>query len=198
MSGGITPIYNLPYQTVGDGPNGALVGRDLAQAVEVQLARLDSLITTLVNERVASASDPGVVGIPDESGENVWITDAGPSVTVNIGASGRALVLITCRYSLPNYGPPGRTPEASVAYTVSGATTRGIPAYPDPIPGYGRFFLPYTPGGDSFTLLTQRFTTADLAEGLNPGSTTFALNYRLFTDNWSYGFEARNLTVMAL
>lgn len=44
---GVTPIYNLPYQTTSDPPNGPALGSNLATAVEAQIQRLDGLIAAL-------------------------------------------------------------------------------------------------------------------------------------------------------
>lgn len=44
---GTTPTYSLPYQELTDAPDGASLGEDLALAVETELARIDSDITTV-------------------------------------------------------------------------------------------------------------------------------------------------------
>jgi len=39
-----TPVYGFPYQELADAPNGALLGQDLAEAVETELVRVDALL----------------------------------------------------------------------------------------------------------------------------------------------------------
>jgi hypothetical protein len=55
-----TPTYALPYQEIGDSPNGAVGQQNLAVAVEAALAGLDAKIATinnLTNSQSASSTD---------------------------------------------------------------------------------------------------------------------------------------------
>lgn len=40
-----TPVYNLPYQALEDAPHGPNLGQDLAEAVETEFQRLDTIQT---------------------------------------------------------------------------------------------------------------------------------------------------------
>jgi hypothetical protein len=53
----VTPVYSLPYQVLGDLPDGAALGHDLALAVEAQLARIDAVDATQNANRVTDAAN---------------------------------------------------------------------------------------------------------------------------------------------
>jgi len=96
---GSTPVYNLPYQTAGDPPNGPSLGQDLAEAVEEQLVRIDTTVQPVdayqaANDTTTSTSyfagtTHGTAFTAPPSGK-VYITVGGAlgtnSVVVNVGA----------------------------------------------------------------------------------------------------------------
>lgn len=80
-----TPIYGLPYPTLSDAPNGAAQIQALAQAVETQLQRLDSVPAAV------TASDSGAVSTTSST----FVALAGdPGVAFTAPPSGRVLVTI--------------------------------------------------------------------------------------------------------
>lgn len=75
---GTTSKYNLPYQEIGDPPNGATLGQDLAEAVE------DALLAPIAQLRATSAqSIPGNVVTAVTMGAADFDTHSGWSATSN-------------------------------------------------------------------------------------------------------------------
>lgn len=78
-----TPIYGLPYPSLSDPPNGAAQIQALAEAIEVELQRLDSVPAAV------TASDAGSVSTASTS----FVTLAGdPGVAFTAPPSGRVIV----------------------------------------------------------------------------------------------------------
>lgn len=102
----------------------------------------------------------------------------GPAVTVDIGATGLALVLYKCWFAENNV-------EQRMAYVASGANT--ISAHDDKSIGKGA--INASPGGAN-----TAFGGFDFLEGLTPGATTFTAKYR--TDGASGAFLRRYLAVV--
>lgn len=106
------------------------------------------------------------------------LSTPGPSVTVNIGASGTALVSIGC----------GMYTAAAVKQAVvdiSGATTRAAASAPNAIA------LRH-----DVATFSQKQSLTYLETGLNRGSTTFTLKYR--TNSGTANFFDRTITVVPL
>lgn len=53
-----TPVYGFPYQELGDTPNGAALGQDLAEAIEDEITRVDADIAKINNLTSVRADDP--------------------------------------------------------------------------------------------------------------------------------------------
>lgn len=117
----------------------------------------------------------------DLTARTTWgdIASAGPAVTVNIGPSGRALLIlssfINCLVNNAN---------GEMGCEVSGATS-------------------VSPGSSTAVRLAAataetkgRFSAASLLTGLNPGSTTFTTKYITGGSNVSFGF--RTILVLPL
>lgn len=80
-----TPVYGLPYPSLSDSPNGPAQFQALAQAVETQLQRLDSVPAAV------TATDAGAVSTASTTFTNL----AGdPGVAFTAPPSGRVLVSI--------------------------------------------------------------------------------------------------------
>lgn len=54
-----TPVYGLPYQELGDAPDGPSLGEDLAGAVETELVRIDAAVAAIngLSHAFAGSSD---------------------------------------------------------------------------------------------------------------------------------------------
>jgi hypothetical protein len=52
----VTPVYDLPYQELGDAPDGPALGEDLALAVETELIRIDAAVAAINGMAPASVS----------------------------------------------------------------------------------------------------------------------------------------------
>ena len=57
-----TPIYGLRYQELSDTPDGAALGRDLAEDVEAQLVRVDNVLAQLTPVTQVGTYTPTVTG----------------------------------------------------------------------------------------------------------------------------------------
>lgn len=104
----------------------------------------------------------------------------GPAVTVDIGANGMALVLVTCRLG-SNSNTSG---QAVAGFAVSGATTVAA------ADGDSLIYQVYSSGA------RHQGTFAKLVTGLTPGSNTFTMKYRVTSDTGT--FLSRRLTVIPL
>lgn len=67
---GTTPIYGLPYQSLGDPPHGPNLGQELAGTVEIELARIDTGVAVFTD----STSGPGTFSKPTNPPARVhWV-----------------------------------------------------------------------------------------------------------------------------
>jgi hypothetical protein len=103
----------------------------------------------------------------------------GPEVTVVIGVSGRALVLLAAQVELAT----GNIQGASMSYDVSGASSVSAD-------GARALFLRDTPS----SIVTASHAT--LHEGLTPGENTFTAKYRKTTANDDPFFAERTIVVI--
>ena len=126
----------------------------------------------------------------------VDLATGGPAVTINVGPSGRALVIVSARITAE--APRGSTLNtggAFMSYAVSGANTS---AAADIYSASQE--IQYDNVSASFITTLRVFggvSRATLRTGLTPGSTTFTAKYRRDTAGTAT-FEYRNITVMAL
>lgn len=168
-----TPVYALPYQTTNDAPNGPLLGQQLAEAVEAELQRIDVALAAGITAQIGTVATT-------QSTTSTSYTDlatAGPSVTVTIGQSGLALVIVTA------FAFNGTASQVNyMSYQVSGATSRS------PSDAKAMILHSETVNGQG------RQSAMHLETGLAPGSTTFTAKYRVNGGNGS--FANRTLIVV--
>lgn len=69
-----TPIYGLPYQALTDIPQGAALGRNLADGIEAQLARIDSDVADLMTLAQIACVSVSITPVANTatSGAVVW------------------------------------------------------------------------------------------------------------------------------
>lgn len=124
------------------------------------------------------------------------LSTVGPAVTINVGPSGRVLVLVSARFTAE--APRGSTLNtggAYMSYAVSGANSS---AAADIYSASQE--IQYDNVSASFITTLRVFgglTRATLRTGLAEGDTTFTAKYRRDTAGTAT-FEYRNITVMAL
>lgn len=124
------------------------------------------------------------------------LATVGPEVTINVGPSGRVLVI--CSADIQAEAPRGSTLNTGTAlmgYTMSGANTSAA------LDGYAtKTSIQYDNVSTSF-ITTLRVNAAmsrvTLRTDLNPGSTTFTAKYKRETAGTAT-FTNRNITVMVL
>ncbi|WP_433460687.1 hypothetical protein [Micromonospora sp. CA-248212] len=146
----------------------------------------------LVSSRIVAAVDnsTGTLTAPTPVYTDLAGVSAGPSVTVNISSSGKALVMFGVETAWAGSVPDGLGAYASVA--VSGATV--ISASPQW--GVGHDVNPVNEA-ETFTASKHHLFT-----GLTPGSNTFTMKYRMYTVTGSgtptVSFREREIAVFAL
>lgn len=109
------------------------------------------------------------------------LATVGPAVTANIGASGRALVIVSASMAVPNKGG-AMSFEVSGASTLAASITRAL-ALSDT---------------DATSSVGAFFSRVIEVSGLNAGSNTFTAKYERTSGATNVGFQDRNITVFAL
>lgn len=136
--------------------------------------------------------------LTNESTTSSSFTDlatVGPAVTINVGPSGRVLVIVSAE--MTGMAPKGsviNTGGASMTYAASGANT--LTAV-DRYAATGEIKYDSTPTFTADLHLRVAISRVTLREGLTPGSTTFTAKYKRLTAGTTT-FVNRNITVMAL
>lgn len=92
---GSTPTYGLPYQTNTDPPNGPLLGEELAEAVETELARIEGTIPTSETGLKVSATSGTMtsgtfVNLPSTTTSSFSFTKRATSSSIRIDMGFRA------------------------------------------------------------------------------------------------------------
>lgn len=109
----ITPVYGLPYHALTDIPQGAALGRDLADAVEAQLERIDTTVAAKLQQaQVAYTS--------------VLITPVANTATSGALAWGKTLSGTVHVVVCPETSVPG---SQVIECTVNGITSTGATAW---------------------------------------------------------------------
>lgn len=165
--------------------DGALVVLDAASAERIRLGRLaDASFGLEVVDPVAGrvklstlAFGPTATADPDDGTRTGSIafdwgdltgSSGGPSATVTVGSSGKALVFISAYAQMSAVDDDGRA--AYIGFEISGATSRA----PDANPPAGMDFTPTV--GDVVSVAGTIGRHA-LVSGLTPGSHTFTMKY---------------------
>lgn len=121
----VTSNYSLPYQGLGDAPDGPDLGEDLAVAVDTELLRIDGEIADVVADLAPLLPLLGIKGVDTATvataqtlGASAYtdLATAGPAVTMTTGT--KALVIVTGLIFVTNVANVGR-----MGFAVSGATT---------------------------------------------------------------------------
>ena len=133
-----------------------------------------TLIRGLIGQASAQAFVAGQVSTSSTSWQNL----GGPSVTVDVGDSGRALV----EFGAVVTTSPGE--HAAMSFQVSGATSQP--------PSGARSIQQQT---DASTAIVTTQSAAVLVTGLNPGTHTFAARYTTFLTTGSGFWSNRYLIV---
>jgi hypothetical protein len=158
-------------------------------AVNSSISSLSSSINSISGSRVvegASVLTPAAA----ETTTSLTYTDlatVGPTVTLNIGSSGKAIVTLSCAIGRTTANAGG---TGFVSFNVSGATTISA----DTNQANSRWI-----GGvqwNAFAGAGQFASSTFLLSGLNPGSTTFTMKYKC--DTGTFYFIHRHLVVEAL
>lgn len=131
-----------------------------------------------------AAAQSGTVNTSESTTSTTYaaLATAGPAATVTIGASGRALVIIGA--ALQNSGVGG---ESDVNFAISGATTQAAAA--------GNFERRLT-FQSAVSNQYLRMSRVSLVTGLNAGSTTFTLMYKVTSGTGT--FDGRHIVVIPL
>jgi len=191
---GGTPMENLPLLGVADAATltvGAVVG-----LVAVESSRgvtSYAIIGRYVTPGTAAATD-AITALSSRiytdtvaanegtsSGTFTDLATAGPAVTATIGASGRALVILSASMAMPAKGGVMGF-EVSGESTLAASVTRAL-ALSDSDPSYAV--------GAFMSRLVE-------VSGLNPGANVFTAKYYQAFGSGNSEFQDRNITVFAL
>jgi hypothetical protein len=131
-----------------------------------------------------------VINTDNTSSYRVYVdlANVGPSVTVNVSSSGKALALWSCRASM-SVTAASPLVGSGVSVAVSGATT--IAADDNWVAAWESQVGNSTSNAASTTLSRMHLFT-----GLNQGSTTFKMQYASWASGGSANFWARELVVL--
>jgi hypothetical protein len=181
---GATSNYSLPYQGLGDAPDGPDLGENLAVAVDTELLRIDAAALLLAARATVleglRITDMDTASVATDQGtattaSYVDLTTPGPAVTVDTGV--KALVVVTCSMYNAVADRGGR-----MSYAVSGPST--------------------VAADDSTSLQLYSATTLDpyrasaisLVTGLTPGANVFTAKYKAI--GGTNQFHTRNIIVV--
>ena len=159
------------------------------EALQTDLARgiIDNIVEQLIGSAAGSQLIRGLIGQATEedfiasqvdTSSTSWQDLGGPSVTVDIGPSGRAKV----EWGAVMTTTPGE--HASMSFQVSGATSQ---------PPHGERSVQQQTDSGSAVVVTQSAQTR--VTGLNEGTHTFAARYTTFTSTGSGFWSNRYLIV---
>ena len=134
----------------------------------------------------------------DETTTSAAYTDLatfGPSVTVNIGASDRCLLMLSCRISCVGTAtPPGNYIGGWMAYQISGASATVTGAN---LLLNQQVLAPSTGAVMGFSTSISGAVVLDQSRGLSPGLNTFTAKYIAMAGP-AVGFRDRTITVIPL
>lgn len=171
------------------GPSWFIIGRVTIPGTKDALSAL-----SMISSRVVVAVDPTFGTRSSEEFGDLTGAAVGPSVTVNISSSGKALVWWAAEYGYTGTWESISTAGVSVA--VSGATNRS--ANGDYSMGHYLEF-PVSPSpGAALTSMTNQASMMHVFEGLNPGQNTFTMKYRNRRNTGNVQFGTREIAVLAL
>src|SRR5690606_14276245 len=149
------------------------------KAIEfMQSALAARLARTIFGESIHEDSVFPEISIPDQNTGNDFIDlpgSPGPTVSgVEIGPSGRALVLVTARLTVETHTTDAQIVRATMSYETTGATVTP----PDLVTRHLELMeVHQTIGDDDNRLISVQATRASFASGLNPGQHTFRAKY---------------------
>lgn len=106
----------------------------------------------------------------------VNLATVGPTVTVNVGSSGRVLLFLTCTLSLES---TDHQVGGMMGFQMSGANVQA----PQNLLSLVLVSAISTPSSGDDTLIADRRTVTYFLTGLNPGVTTFQAKYKNFNPN---------------
>lgn len=118
----------------------------------------------------------------------VDLTTPGPSVTVNISSSGKALAFWSCRASM-TFTAANALVGAGVSVGCTGATT--VAPSDDWVAAWESQV-----GNSNSNTASTTLSRFHLFTGLNPGSTTFSMQYATWSNGQTANFWARELTLL--
>lgn len=184
----------VPGDVVGvltSGSSWAILGRVIIPGSPEAASSIKAITNRIVAAEDVNTGTRNSTAWGDLTGASV-----GPSVTVRIGASGRALALWSCELGQTGNWQSKNTPHVGVA--VSGASTV---AATDANALNFNIEHPVSPAaGAALTSFWAQCSVFHLFTGLNPGETTFTLKYRHdgISPAGSVSFQAREIAVFAL
>jgi hypothetical protein len=171
------------------GPSWFILGRVTVPGTPEALSAL-----SMISSRIVAAVDLAQGTRSSNSFGDLSGASVGPSVTVSISASGKALAFWGAGYGATGTWESLSTSGTSVA--VSGATTRA--ASSDYSLGHHMEF-PVSPNpGNALSNTSHQNSLMHLFEGLNPGSNTFTMKYRNLRNAGNVQFDTREIAVFAL
>lgn len=173
------------------GPTWAILGRFTYPGTPEAVSSIQSITNRIQAAKVFGTGTRNSTDWGDLTG-----TDVGPSVTIRVGSSGRALVFWSAEIGQTGTWNVKDTPHVGVE--ISGAST--VAAADGAALNYN-FEFPAS-GADGYAKLSSwiQFATFHLFTGLNAGDNTFTLKYRHdgLSPAGSVSFNAREIAVFAL
>jgi len=133
-----------------------------------------------VAEQIAKAGYQQVTAAVTQTGTSFAGLTGGPSVTVNVGPSGKVRADFGARYIFPTDTNVGRAAQLRVS--MSGANT-------------GTFGADHAEGRNSPPGLTQTLSGFEIPTGLSPGNTTFTLQYQQSSPDGGCTWDFRQIAI---
>lgn len=152
-----------------------------AQAVAfMQTALARSVALAVFGEAILEDTVDGSASIGDQNSGNDWINlpgSTGPTITdVEIGETGRAMVIMTARLSVETHTTDAQIVGAFMSYEVSGATSV--------VPNLARALelqhVAQTVGDDDTQVVAATMSRVHVASSLNAGVHQFQAKYSAF------------------
>lgn len=158
-------------------PGTGSAGRAIA-FMQTALAR--SVALAVFGEAILEDTVDGSASIGDQNSGNDWINlpgSTGPTITdVEIGETGRAMVIMTARLSVETHTTDAQIVGAFMSYEVSGATSV--------VPNLARALelqhVAQTVGDDDTQVVAATMSRVHVASSLNAGVHTFTAKYSAF------------------
>ena len=153
---------------------------------------------TAVLSRLSGKVKAADVVTSQSTSSTTWadLSTAGPSVTVNVGVSGRLLVIESAGISWSDVAGTFIAAGGAIGLALSGANTASATDLENDI--FGQSYREHTAATQVDGFESRTITAQTVLDGLNPGATTAIMKYRCLINPPDVSFNRRVLTAFAL